>query len=241
MKKEKIVLVHAAWLGAWQWGAVSKKLSEEGYEVITPDLPGHGANKRSPEDVSMDDYVDAILDVLDKQDEPVILVGHSFNGITVSRVAELRPEKVNKLVYLTAFMVPNGVSFIQAVQGVKGSDAVDNFYISDDHSYALVKEEKMHKAFAQDVPESDFNEAKTMIVPQPLGPLLYELQVTDANFGKLPKYYIECTMDNAIPVEIQRAMYAGKVIKSYSLESGHTPNFSQPEELAEIIMEIASD
>jgi len=71
--------------------------------------------------------------------------------------------------------------------------------------------------------------------------LSYELKITDENFGKIPKYYIECTEDRAIPIEVQRAMYKGKVKKSYTLNSSHTPNFSQPEKLANILLKIKND
>lgn len=240
-KQETYVLVHSAWLGGWQWENVAKTLKENGHKVLTPDLPGHGSDKTPPADITMDNYVKTLTDILDKQDEPVILVGHSFNGITVSRVAELKPNKVKKLVYLTAFLLPNGSSFFGAVQGVKGSKAVENFYLSEDKTYALVKEEEIQNAFAHDIPKEAFDGAKLHIVPEPAAPLMYELQITDENFGQIPKYYIECTEDRAIPIEVQRAMYKGKVEKSYSLNTSHTPNFSQPEKLANTLLEILKE
>ena len=238
--KETYILVHAAWLGGWQWETVAKTLKENGHTVLTPDLPGHGNDKTAPEKITMTSYVNTLTDILDKQEESVILVGHSFNGITVSRVAELRPNKVKKLVYLTAFLLPNGGSFIGAVQGVKGSKAVDNFQLSDDKTYALVKEDEIQNAFAHDIPKEAFNGAKPYIVPEPAAPLMYALEITDENFGKIPKYYIECTDDKAIPIEIQRAMYNGKVEKVFTLNSSHTPNFSQPDKLANILLEIGN-
>ena len=189
----------------------------------------------------MDDYVNTLTDILDKQDNSVILVGHSFNGITASRVAELRPDKVKRLVYLTAFLLPNGSSFMSAVQGVKGSTAVDNFYLSKDQTYAMVKEDEIQNSFAHDIPKEAFDQAKPNIVPEPTAPLIYTLEITDDNFGSIPKYYIECTLDRAIPIEVQRAMYKNKVKKVYSIESSHTPNFSKPIELANILLEIAED
>lgn len=239
--KETYVLVHSAWLGGWQWENVSKALKENGHTVLTPDLPGHGSDKTSPADITMDDYVKTLTDILDKQDEPVILVGHSFNGITVSRAAELRSNKVKKLVYLTAFLLPNGGSFFGAVQGVEGSKAVENFYLSEDKTYALVKEEEIQNAFAHDIPKEAFDGAKPYIVPEPAAPLMYELQITDEKFGKIPKYYIECTEDRAIPIEVQKAMYKGNVEKVYTLNSSHTPNFSQPEKLANILLELLKE
>ena len=209
--------------------------------MIAPDLPGHGKDKRSPADITMDDYVNTLTDILDKQDNSVILVGHSFNGITVSRVAELRSDKVKRLVYLTAFLLPNGSSFMSAVQGVKGSTAVDNFYLSKDKTYAMVKEDEIQNSFAHDIPKEAFDQAKPNIVPEPTAPLMYTLEITDDNFGSIPKYYIECTLDRAIPIEVQRAMYKDKVKKVYSIESSHTPNFSKPIELANILLEIGED
>ena len=238
IKKETFVLIHSAWLGAWQWEAVKNILESKGHTVITPDLAGHGNDKTIPAEITMDNYVNTVTSILDEQDEAVILLGHSFNGITVSRAAELRPEKVKKLVFLTAFLLPNGGSFLGAVQGVEGSKAVENFYLSEDKTYALVKEEEIQNAFAHDIPEEVFNGAKPYIVPEPSAPLMYELEITEANFGHIPKYYIECTEDRAIPIEVQRAMYHDKVERAFSINSSHTPNFSQPDKVAEILLSI---
>ena len=240
-EKETYLLVHSAWLGAWQWEGVVSILKEKGHQVFAPDLPGHGSDKTSPAEITMDSYVKTLTDILDQQGQPVILVGHSFNGITVSRAAELRPNKVKGIVYLSAFLLPKGGSFIKAVQGVKGSIAVDNFFLSEDKSYALVKEDEIQNAFAHDISQEAFAAAKPNIVPEPAAPLMYELEITDDNFGQLPKYYIECTQDRAIPISVQRAMYSGKVNKSYSIDSSHTPNFSQPAKLASILLSIAKE
>lgn len=237
-KPNTYVLVHSAWLGGWQWENVAKPLREKGHLVITPDLPGHGQDKTAPDDITMADYIKTIVNILDLQEKPVILVGHSFNGITISQVAELRPKKVKKLVYLTAFLLPNGGSFFDAVQGVESSTAAENFYLSDDKTYALIKEEEIQNAFAHDIPKEVFDQAKPYIVPEPAAPLGYKLEITDENFGSVPKYYIECTEDRAIPIAVQRAMYEGNVVKSYSLVSSHTPNFSQPDKVAEILLNL---
>lgn len=240
-KKDTYILVHSAWLGAWQWGDVKSELEAKNQIVITPDLPGHGSDKTSPADITMEHYVQTLLDIIDKQKDPVILVGHSFNGITVSRVAELRPKKIKGLVYLTAFLLPNGGSFFKAVQGVENSTAVENFYLSEDQTYALVKEEEIQNAFAHDIPKEIFDAAKPNIVPEPSAPLQYELQISDQNFGSIPKFYIECTEDRAIPIAVQRGMYQGNIKKSYSLNSSHTPNFSQPKKVASILLEIRNE
>ena len=237
-KTKTYVLVHSAWLGAWKWQQVAKTLETAGHTVITPDLAGHGSDKTPANDITMETYVNQLLAILDGQPEKVILVGHSFNGITVSRVAELRPKKIERLVYLTAFLLPNGASFYDAVKGVPDSKAVEHFFLSEDQTEAFVKAEEMQNAFAPDIPAEAFNQAIAYIVPEPAAPLGYKLEVTDAVFGKIPKYYIECTDDRAIPISAQRSMYEGKVEKVFTLNSSHTPNFSQPDKLAAILLEV---
>lgn len=237
-EKTTVILVHSAWLGSWQWKETITHLEHEHLNVIAPDLVGHGSDKTPPNEITMEDYVNQLVDLIDAEENPVVLVGHSFNGITISRVAELRPKKVKKLIYLTAFLVPNGTSFFSAVKDVEGSKAIENFYLSEDKSYALVNEEAMHEAFAHDIPLENFNAAKPYIVPEPTAPLSYALEVSDDNYGKIPKYYIECTEDRAIPIEIQRAMYHGKIKKHFSLMASHTPNFSKPDSLAYLLRKI---
>ena len=96
----------------------------------------------------------------------------------------------------------------------------------------------MHEAFAHDIPLENFVVAKPYIVPEPAAPLNYALEVNHENFEKISKYYIECTEDRAIPIEVQRAMYNGKVKKHLSLNASHTPNFSKPDSLAYLLKKI---
>ena len=105
-------------------------------------------------------------------------------------------------------------------------------------SYLIINEEELQNAFAHDIPKEAFDGAKPYIVREPAAPLSYELEITDENYGSVPKYYIECTEDRAIPIEVQRAMYKGNVEKVFSLNSSHTPNFSQPKNLADILLKI---
>lgn len=239
-KRETFLLVHSAWLGAWQWSSIQSILIQAGHLVICPDLSGHGEDKTPIEEITMDHYLKILTDLLDVSEQPVILLGHSFNGITVTKAADLRPEKVKAIVYLTAFMVPNGVSFLKAVQGVKGSIAVDNFYVMDDKVSAMVKIDKIHAAFAHDIPEQLLKIEKPYLTPEPLMPLTYELDVDEAVIANIPKFYIECVDDKAIPIDVQIQMYQGKVQKVYTLHTSHLPVFSKPEKVAGILLDIVN-
>ncbi|WP_020408346.1 alpha/beta fold hydrolase [Hahella ganghwensis] len=243
MSQATFILVHGAWLGAWAWQDVKQRLNDMGHTVVTPDLPGHGADKTPAGDIHLLDYVNTVLREVEASANPVVLVGHSFAGVVISQVAEAAsPGKIRGLVYVAAMLLPNGGSFGGAVPGITGSLAVENFYLSEDKTTAHVAEDKMHAAFAQDVPEAAFAEASQYFVAEPAAPLFEPLSVSDEKFGVVPKYYIEATNDNAVPLDAQRAMAAqGGVRQTFSLASGHCPNFSQPVKLASYLIQIQED
>jgi len=236
------VMVHSAWLGGWAWEPVASILEKHGHKVIAPDMPGHGKDNTPPSQVTMESYVKTVTDILDTQPEPVILVGHSLGGIIISQAAENRPDKVRSLVYLCAFLLPNGGSFLKATQGVTGSMVLDNLVMAEDNTYATIKEEVMHQAFAHDVPDGAFAQAKARVVPEPTAPLGAAISITEDRWGRIPRYYIECLADKAIPPEVQKAMYTAiPVKKAFSMNTSHAPNFSAPEELAGYLLEVAAE
>jgi hypothetical protein len=86
--------------------------------------------------------------------------------------------------------------------------------------------------FQDDCPADDVTLAKLLAVPEPNAPAATPLRLTDANFGRVPRVYIECLRDNAIPPAVQREMYTvvpcQKVI---TMDTSHSPNISAPDEL----------
>src|ERR1700739_1721594 len=107
--RPKIIMVH----GSWHWGGcfhkVADRLAIAGYPVATPDLTSHGYDP-APYDSfdSIAAYVHPVEVMLQNSEEKVVLLGHSMGGVTLTYLAEKYPEKISKLIYLTAFMVPNG-------------------------------------------------------------------------------------------------------------------------------------
>jgi pimeloyl-ACP methyl ester carboxylesterase len=84
------------------WLAVAEQLGNAGFPSPTPTLPGHhAAGDRSH--VTHDCYVRTVVAALDAAPGPVVLVGHSFGGSVISRVAEHRPERCRLLVYCSGF------------------------------------------------------------------------------------------------------------------------------------------
>jgi pimeloyl-ACP methyl ester carboxylesterase len=94
----RIHLVHGAWHGRWCWVKTIAELEGMGHTVVALDLPGLGEDQTPPAEITLQRYVDAVCDALGKEEEPVLLVGHSMGGIVVSEAAERLPEKIKRLV-----------------------------------------------------------------------------------------------------------------------------------------------
>jgi pimeloyl-ACP methyl ester carboxylesterase len=116
------ILIHGSWHSAWNWHKVIPLLQKQGHKVIAIDLLGMGRDKTPIREVKFKDNVVRICDLINELDSKVILVGHSKNGIMISQVAEIMPDKIEKLVYLAAYLIPNGKTqreySIQDTEGV---------------------------------------------------------------------------------------------------------------------------
>ncbi len=100
------VLVHGAWHGGWCYSRLARILRAKGHDVFTPTLSGLGerSNGYSPA-INASTHVQDIVNVIDFEDlQDVVLVGHSYAGIVITKVADLMPERVRALVYLDAFV-----------------------------------------------------------------------------------------------------------------------------------------
>jgi pimeloyl-ACP methyl ester carboxylesterase len=116
------ILIHGSWHSSWNWHRVIPILENQGHKAIAMDLPGMGRDKTPINEVKMQSTVEKICRLIDSVDGNVILVGHSKNGIMISQAAEYRPDKIEKLVYLAAYLIPNGKTqkeySMQDAQGV---------------------------------------------------------------------------------------------------------------------------
>ncbi len=230
------VLVHGSGHGSWCWQRVVPLLEQQGHKVIAVDLPGNGHDDTPLADVALETYADHLCRVLDSLDSPAVLVGHSLGGISISRAAELRPGKVAVLVYLTAVLLPDGATFMGTVSGEsdlqRALEERFSWDLSADRSHVVYKMEQTQHRFYNDCSPDDVAWAQSMVVPQPVGPLLSTMGVTDANFGCVPRVYVECSQDNAVAPDFARAMYTAlPCAEVITMDTGHSPFLSAPEKL----------
>ena len=239
------VLVHGASHGSWCWDKVVPLLAAQGHEAIAVDLPGntYGEFDIPVGEVTLQSYADHVCKVLDELDEPVVLVGHSLGGLTITQSAECRPDKVSTLVYLTALLLEDG----QAMRPTESRDpgAVmsalerDSWTVSEDLATIVFNEDTLRKRFYNDCTDDDFAWAKTMLVPQPSGPLMDTISTTLGKYGTVNKVYIECVLDGALSLLYQREMQANVFCERIiTMNTGHSPFLSAPKELAMHLMSV---
>jgi len=138
-EKPTIVLVHGAFEDASVWTQTQTQLKADGYKVLAVNLPGHPSNPLSPDKASLEVYRDAVLKVIDTEMAPVVLVGHSFGGITISAVGEARPEKIKSLVYLAAYLPADGQSLLSLANTDRDSKMGPFVQIQKEKGIAPVK------------------------------------------------------------------------------------------------------
>lgn len=235
------VLVHGAWHGAWCWNEVAPGLKAAGHNVITPELPGSGADLTPANEVTLEAYANKLVEVLDQQDEKVVMLGHSMGGLAITAAAELRPEKVGALVYLSGFLPQSGQSLLSLEESNPHSSVPPALIPSEDGVTGTLKAELVRDLFYHDCSDEDVEYAVAHHHAQALAPLATPVEITDENFGSVARYYIWLTEDRAIHPEMQRQMFEASPCKAvFEIASSHSPFYSKKEELIEKLQKISA-
>jgi pimeloyl-ACP methyl ester carboxylesterase len=235
------VLVHGAWHGAWCWYKIAAGLVRAGQGVTTLDLPAAGIDPAAPAAVTRQAQVDRVLAAIDAVGERVILVGHSAGGPVVSAVAEAAPEKIAKLVYLSAFLLPDGVSLVQVSAADTASVLSGALIIRLDLGTIDVEPSARRDAFYNRSDDAHVALADTLLRPVSFQALVAPLHV-GPNFASVRRFYITCLRDQAISPAVQQQMYTQLPCERVLVlrNSDHSPFFSRPRDLLRALRDIAS-
>jgi pimeloyl-ACP methyl ester carboxylesterase len=200
-----------------------------------------GRNKTPIQQVTLQSAVKEICNLIDTIEGKVILVGHSKNGIMISQAAEYRPQKIEKLIYLAAYLIPDGKTQAEySLQDVKG--VLKPYVTRHPETYSHTLRSEIYKEGLYHDCEDDIVEmAKLILSHESAATGITPLELTGRNFGSVRRFYVECTEDKAVTPFIQQKMYTETVCeKVYRLQTSHSPFFSKPKELTGIFLEIAA-
>ena len=223
--KAVFVLIHGGWHNHSVWDRVTPILKANGFEALTLDLPGAGVNaiapasaaERSPiAGVTQEERTQAVVALVKEaaslSDGKVILVGHSAGGMTISAVAEQVPTLLLAVVYLSGFLVPNGMTLLAMLQHETLSSALaPRLFVGDPAAIGATRidvrstdeayRSLLKASFYADVPESEFAHAVSQLHYDESNAGAFALsEITPGRFGTVPRHYIRCTQDRAIPL-----------------------------------------
>jgi pimeloyl-ACP methyl ester carboxylesterase len=234
------VLIHGAMHGSWCWEKIVPRLESAGHRVTAPDLPAMAPNDPvSARDVTLALLGEYVANTVRTIAESVVLVGHSMVGIAIIEGAQRAPERVAGLVYLSALLVPANKTMFDLIQ--EGGHSIDISTVSDDGTVLFCNKANARQVFYNTSDEKDVQRALSRLMPQPLKPGLEALTITPDRFGHVPRAYIECTRDNALPLDFQRRMQRALPCDPVlTLDTDHSPFFSAPDGLTKHLMTIAN-
>lgn len=217
---KNIVFVHGAFADGSGWENVFKILKAHGYHVTLVQNPL----------TSLEDDVAATERALDKQDGPVVLVGHSWGGSVITQ-AGVSP-KVVSLVYVAAFAPAVGESTLDLVK--TAPPAPENGILPpDDKGFIYYDKAKFHAGFAADV---SAEKAEFMYASQgPIAAKAFITPLTNAAWKTKPSYAIVATEDKSINPDIERTMYkrAGSIVTE--LKGSHVLFISNAKAVAAVV------
>jgi len=226
MKVKNVVLVHGAFADGSGWKGIYEILTKKGYNVTIVQNPLS----------SLEDDVAATDLVLDQQDGPTILVGHSWGGAVITQ-AGVHP-KVVGLVYVAAFQPDLGESAFTWFSSMPPV-AENGVMPPDEKGFVYYSKEKYHAGFCADLSkeESDFMYASQGA----FAGKSFATPLTQAAWKTKPSYGIVATEDNSIRPEIEEKMYQRSNTKFTKIKGSHAVYISQPDAVAEIIIEAAEN
>jgi pimeloyl-ACP methyl ester carboxylesterase len=229
--KPRLVLVHGAWVGPWEFEPILPILREGGWDVETVELASTGSG------AGLDDDAAVITAALDRAEGPVVLVAHSFGGVPVTLAGD--HPAVERLVYVAAFALDEGESVLGAMGGEEPP-----FWGSDGDMVTMgnTRDERV-AMIASDLPPTlppvVAEQIADMFRPQSRRSLTEPLNRAAAWRSK-PVTYILTENDKILPPPVQEMLAARSGAEVVRIPHGHNPFAEDPVAFAALLARIAT-
>ena len=234
----RVVFVHGACVkdGAWWWHRTDELLREHGITSAAALMPSCGETgvPGGANGLGLSEDVAAVRQLLLDDDEPTIVVGHSYGGIVASQAAA-GISLVRHLLYISSYLPEIG----QSLSDFGGEDGPAPFLdLNPQDGTFGVRPELLADTFLQDCGPAIREEAQQHLTRQSMHVLAQGVDA--AAWHDVPSTYLVCTDDRGTPVASQRefARRAGGVVE---LNSGHHPFLSHPEAVRDLVLSLRSD
>jgi len=220
MSSKNVVLVHGGFVDGSGWQGVYNLLAKQGFTVSVVQNPT----------LSLEGDVAATNFVLDAQDGPAVLVGHSYGGVVVTETGT--DDRVAGLVYIAAFAPDKGESVNTLIADPPPGAPVPPILPPRD-GFLFLDRDKFHDAFAGDLPA---DEAAFMADSQvPWGVDALGGTVTEPGWRSKPSWYLVAADDRMIPPPAQRQMAERAGATVSEVAGSHSVYVSQPQAVADLI------
>jgi pimeloyl-ACP methyl ester carboxylesterase len=222
-KARNVVLVHGLFADGSCWTEVIARLQVAAVNVTSVQNPL----------TTLDDAVAEARRVLDRQDGPTVLVGHSFSGMIVTE-AGVDP-KVSALVYVAARAPDAGEDYTELAKKFPTPPASAGIVFDGDEG--RLTEAAFLRDFAGDLPEA---KAKVLYaVQQPFHKALLTGKTQHAAWRSKPSFYAVSTEDRTINPDLERFMAKRMGATTIEVKSSHLSLISHPQEITDLIMSAA--
>ena len=222
-KARNVVLVHGLFADGSSWSEVIARLQTAGLHVTSVQNPL----------TTLPEAVASAERVLERQDGPTVLVGHSFSGMIVTD-AGVHPN-VSALVYVAARAPDAGEDYTALAKGYPTPPATAGILFDGDEG--RLSEEAFLRDFAGDLPEA---KAKVLYaVQEPFQKALLAGKTTHAAWRSKPSYYAVSTEDRTINPDLERFMAKRMGAKTIEVKASHLSLISQPDAITQLILEAA--
>jgi pimeloyl-ACP methyl ester carboxylesterase len=219
-----VVLVHGGFADGSGWQPVYDLLRQDGFQVSVVQNPT----------LSLEGDAEATRQILDQQDGPAVLVGHSYGGAVISE-AGTHP-RVAALVYVAAFAPDKGESVNTLIADPPPGAPVPPILPPVD-GFLFLDRDKFHASFAGDLPAA---QAAFMADSQvPWGVDALAGAVSEPAWRSKPSWYLVATEDHMIPPPAQRAMSERAGSTVVEVPGSHAVYISQPAAVADLIKQAA--
>ncbi|HYH76468.1 MAG TPA: alpha/beta fold hydrolase, partial [Arthrobacter sp.] len=225
-----IILVPGFWLDASSWDEVSPPLAAAGHRLHPLTLPGLESPDASRAGIGLRTHIDAVVEKLDSLGGKAVLVGHSGGGAIIHGVADARPDRVERNIFVDSGPLGEG-------------DVINNELPADGDDIPLPPWDGFEDADLVDLTDELRNGFRARAIPQPKGVAYDKQHLHDPRRYDVPATVIACEFPSSLLTEWIDAghPYVAELarirdVEYVDLPTGHWPQFTRPAELGRAIL-----